>query len=236
MKMSIAIPTWESYGRGNEFLDDLFRTIEIQTFKDYEVVVSDHSKNDDLVEVISKFQDKFNLLYVKNENDRGNGPANTNNAIDHCSGDIIKVMFQDDFFYDNEALEKIYNSFDDKHDWLVCGSNHTRDDGHNFYWSLYPTWNNNIINGVNTISSPSVMAAKKEVFDKVLFDDKLVMMMDCEIYYHIKSKFGDPIYLHDVLVSNRVHSEQISSEYNSSLDSDSKLNDEVSYCKSKHSL
>ena len=41
MKMSIAIPTWESYGKGNEFLDDLFRTIEIQSFKDYEVVVSD---------------------------------------------------------------------------------------------------------------------------------------------------------------------------------------------------
>ena len=61
MKMSIAIPTWESYGKGNEFLDDLFRTIEIQSFKDYEVVVSDHSKNDDLVKVISKFQDKFNL-------------------------------------------------------------------------------------------------------------------------------------------------------------------------------
>jgi len=65
MKMSIAIPTWESYGKGNEFLDDLFRTIEIQSFKDYEVVVSDHSKNDDLVKVISKFQNKFNLLYVK---------------------------------------------------------------------------------------------------------------------------------------------------------------------------
>ena len=43
MRMSIAIPTYESKGRGVEFLDDLFRTIEIQTFKDFEVVVSDHS-------------------------------------------------------------------------------------------------------------------------------------------------------------------------------------------------
>ena len=43
MKMSIAVPTWESYGKGNEFLDDLFRTLEIQTFQDFEVVVSDHS-------------------------------------------------------------------------------------------------------------------------------------------------------------------------------------------------
>ena len=45
MKMSIAVPTWESYGKGNEFLDDLFRTLEIQTFQDFEVVVSDHSKD-----------------------------------------------------------------------------------------------------------------------------------------------------------------------------------------------
>ena len=39
MKMSIAVPTWESYGKGNEFLDDLFRTLEMQTFQDFEVVV-----------------------------------------------------------------------------------------------------------------------------------------------------------------------------------------------------
>ena len=46
MRMSIAIPTYEVKGRGVEFLNDLFRTIEIQTFKDFEVVVSDHSKDD----------------------------------------------------------------------------------------------------------------------------------------------------------------------------------------------
>ena len=232
--MSVAIPTYESRGRGNEFLDDLFRTLEIQTFKNFEVVISDHSKNDDLVDVIDKFQNKFDILYFKNKNDRGNGPANTNNAIDKCSGDIIKIMFQDDFFYDDEALQKIHDSFDDDHDWLVCGSNHTQDDGYNFYWDLYPKWNVDIIEGVNSISSPSVMAARKKVFDQIKFDEKLVMMMDCEIYYHIKNKFGDPIYLHDILVSNRIHSEQISSEYASSSDYSIKLLKEVNYCKSKH--
>ena len=234
MKMSIAVPTCESKGRGNEFLDDLFRTLEIQTFKDFEVVVSDHSKDDNLVDVIDEFQHKLNILYVKNKNDRGNGPANTNNAINHCSGDIIKVMFQDDFFYDDEALQKIYDSFDDNHHWLVCGSNHTQDDGHSFYWDLYPRWNDKLIEGVNTISSPSVMAVKKKVFDQIKFDEKLVMMMDCEIYCHIKNLFGDPIYLHDILVSNRVHSEQISLQYSSSSDYSSKLSKEVDYCKSKH--
>ena len=65
MRMSVAIPTYESRGRGNEFLDDLFRTLEIQTFKNFEVVISDHSKNDDLVDVIDKFQNTILLYYEK---------------------------------------------------------------------------------------------------------------------------------------------------------------------------
>ncbi len=99
MRLSIAIPTFEYRGRGKEFLDFLFRTIEFQTFKDFEVVVSDHSKDDTLVDVIDNFKYKFDIRYIKNKNDLGNGPANTNHALRNCSGDIIKVMFQDDFFF-----------------------------------------------------------------------------------------------------------------------------------------
>lgn len=234
MRMSIAIPTWEIKGKGNQFLQDLLRTLEIQTFQDFEVVISDHSKDNKLIDVIEEFQNKLNILYFKNINNRGNGPANTNNAINHCSGEIIKVMFQDDFFYDDKALQKIYDSFDEDHNWLVCGSNHTKDDGNSFYRKVYPKWNSKLLEGVNTISSPSVMAVKRKVFDQIKFDEKLVMMMDCEIYYSIKNIFGDPIYLHNILVSNRIHSEQISSQYSSSSDFSSILSKEIDYCKSKH--
>lgn len=233
MKISIAIPTFEFNGCGNEFLDDLLRTIEIQTFKDFEVVISDHSINDDLLVTIDEFVDKFKIVYVKNNKQRGNGPANTNNAIKNCSGDIIKVMFQDDFFYDDESLEKIYNAFNQDIAWLVCGSNHTKDNGHSFYFDLYPSWNDNIIKGVNTISSPSVLSARKEVFEQVKFDSKLVMMMDCEFYYHARKIYGDPCYYNDILVTNRVHENQISFLYNSS---NKNIENEIKYCLSKHSI
>ena len=104
MKLSIAIPTWESYGKGSEFIDDLLRTIEIQTFKNFEVCISDHSKDNKVLNKVKEFEDKINILYTRNEENRGNGPANTNKSIDMCSGDIIKVMFQDDFFYDLSNL------------------------------------------------------------------------------------------------------------------------------------
>ena len=97
-KISIAIPTWESYGRGSEFLDDLLRTIEIQHFKDFEVVISDHSENDDVYNKVLEFNSKFQIKYIENNKNRGNSPANINNAIGNCSGEIIKIMFQDDFF------------------------------------------------------------------------------------------------------------------------------------------
>ena len=105
-KVSIAIPTWENNGRGVEFLDDLIRTIEIQTLTDYEVIVSDHSENNDIKNVVKHYERKgMNIKHVRNTENRGNGPANTNAAIDLCTGEIVKIMFQDDLFTDDAALE-----------------------------------------------------------------------------------------------------------------------------------
>ena len=154
-KLSIAIPTWGSYGKGDEFIDDLLRTIEVQTFKNFEVCISDHCKDDMVLEVVQKFSNKFKIKYLKNTKDYGNGPANTNKAIDMCKGDIIKVMFQDDFFYDDEALEKIYTSLHGSDRmWLLNGCNHTVDDGWNFINEMNPQWNPKLLEGVNTISAP----------------------------------------------------------------------------------
>tara|TARA_B100000073_G_C23674755_1_gene550100 strand:- start:617 stop:1327 length:711 start_codon:yes stop_codon:yes gene_type:complete len=230
MKISIAIPTWGCHGRGSEFINDLLRTIQIQSYKDFEVCISDHSQDDEVLKEVKQFQDKFKIVYSKNEDDRGNGPANTNKAIEMCSGDIIKVMFQDDFFYDTESLEKIHSEFEQSDSmWLVNGCNHTKDDGYNFFWEMFPRWNDKILEGKNTISSPSVLSIKRECFDKVKFDKNLVMMMDCDYYYNLRENFGDPIILDDVLITNRIHQNQISSTYDNN-----NLELECDYCIAKH--
>ena len=109
MKVSVACPTFEYYGRGVEVLDDMFRTISNQTLKDVEVVVSDHSRTDEIEDYCKKNEHDLNIKYLRNENGRGNPCINTNNAIDNCTGEIIKIFQQDDFLYDTEALEKMYN-------------------------------------------------------------------------------------------------------------------------------
>ena len=208
--MSIAIPTWESYGRGAEFLDDLLRTIEIQHFKNFEVVISDHSQNDDVYNKVLEFNSKFDIKYFRNRKKLGNSPFNTNTAIKKCSGEIIKIMFQDDFFYDDEAFEKIYYTLKDSNKmWLLNGCNHTDDDGNSFCWEFYPKFNPDLLKGINTISSPSVVAFKRE--SEVYFDETLVNFMDIDYYYGMREKYGDPVLYNDILISNRVHKDSISS-------------------------
>jgi glycosyltransferase involved in cell wall biosynthesis len=231
-KISIAVPTWESHGRGVEFLDDLLRTIEIQHFKDFEVVISDHSKNDDLVNKVKEFDTKFQIKYIKNNKDRGNSPANLNNAIDNCSGEIIKIMFQDDFFYDDEALEKIYYSLADSQKmWLLNGCNHTKDHGNSFYWEFYPKFNPDLLRGVNTISSPSVVSFKNTIENR--FDPNIVYFMDVDFYYGMKQKYGDPIFYNDVLITNRVHDDSIS---NKLINKEEVMKKESEYCFSKYGV
>ena len=94
---------------------------------------------------------------------------------------------------------------------------------------MFPRWNDKILEGKNTISSPSVLSIKRECFDKVKFDKNLVMMMDCDYYYNLRENFGDPIILDDVLITNRIHQNQISSTYDNN-----NLELECDYCIAKH--
>jgi len=59
-------------------------------------------------------------------------------------------------------------------------------------------------------------------------------VIDPRGYFGNRKLFGDPIYYNDILVSNRVHSNQISSRYLNSSDPKEKLSKEVNYCKQKH--
>ena len=43
-------------------------------------------------------------------------------------------------------------------------------------------------------------------------------MMDCEMYYRMEKAHGQPIFLHDDLVTNRVHEGQISMQTYNSVD------------------
>ena len=227
MKISICIPTYEYNGDGVKYLTKLFDSINIQTYKNFNIIISDHSVDNDIKCLCDKYKNNFEIIYVKNKNKIGNSPHNTNNSIKNSDGEIIKIMFQDDFFFSKNALDKINETFNNnKCGWVVNSCNHTNDNGMTNHSDMKPFWNDKIILGVNTISSPSVLSFKKD--NGCFFDENLIMLMDCEMYYQLYLKYGKPTIIEDILITNRLHQNQISSLYNENIDK------EISYIKNKY--
>jgi hypothetical protein len=192
-------------GRGVEFLNFSLEKINSQTYKDIQIVISDHSLNNDIKRLCDYWLKKLNIKYLKNEDNRGSSSANINNAIENSDGDIIKILFQDDFLFDEYSIEDIVNNFSG--DWLITPCLHTSD-GMNFFNPIYPYWNDNIHLGVNTISSPSVLTISKNVKER--FDNQLIWLMDCDYYKKLYINYNQPIITKKINVVNRLWGSRLS--------------------------
>lgn len=203
MKLSVCIPVYEQKGLGQKFLKHSLDILAKQTFKDFEVVVSDNSTYFFANQMESLCKQYPFVRYIKNINQ--GLVVNTNFAIQHAQGELIKILFQDDFLYDENSLQKIVDNF--KGDWMVTACEHSPD-GSTMTRPFYPRYNANIYLGENTISSPSVLTIKND--NPLLFDENLEMLMDCDYYQRCYEKFGEPTILNEICVVNRVGEHQVS--------------------------
>jgi glycosyltransferase involved in cell wall biosynthesis len=203
--ISIAIPTYEMSGRGAEFLNYSLNKIYQQTYKEFEVVVSDNSKDDMVQRVCELWSPHFKIVYLRN-NHIGSAP-NTNNCLRNCSGELIKILCQDDYLADKFALEKIVREFnnDPKKMWLVGDYIHTTN-RNDFAIVQRPVWNDNI-KFHNTIGTHSCLTIRNK--DLIYFDDNLVWFVDCEFYDRLYKKFGEPIFLRDITVVQFIGNHQV---------------------------
>jgi glycosyltransferase involved in cell wall biosynthesis len=218
-EISIAIPTYEMKGTGAHYLSELFETIKTQDFKDFEVCISDHSKDNSILEVCEEYANYFEIKYFKNEDNRGNGPANTNSAVEMCSGKITKLIFQDDLLTNNSALSIIKSSFNETScSWCFNSFAHTVD-GVQHFRPMIPKWTDMLLEGRNLLGSPSCVSFLTEKFEK--FDEKLVLLMDTDFYHRMRYKYGTPHIIKEYLTANREHNNRISSSsvnYNGKID------------------
>ena len=201
---SIAIPAYGYDGKGVEFLDYNFEKLSSQVFKDFEVVISDHSVDDTIKTICNKWNDKLNIKYYRNENGRGIISPNMNVAMKHSKGKWIKILFQDDFLYDENSLQNQYDILESNPEikWLITTFYHSND-GVNFYNLYHPKLSDNIWNGTNTLGNPSNLTILNR--DLIFFDEELNWHMDCEYYYRLFLKYGPPTIITPITVVNRTH-------------------------------
>lgn len=214
MRFSIAIPAHDRGENGPIWMRELLESIKAQTFRDLEIVVSDQSKNDNILDVCQEYSDDFDFKYVRYQ---GSVPCeNINIALDECEGEIIKIMFSDDIFVNQNSLEIIDKEYKKSNcKWAFSGFCGTRD-GKTFYDERTPRWTDYMLEGRNFLSSPSVVSFLGSC--KQHFDENLKLLLDTDFYHRMRWENGMPNIIEEVLVSNRDHDNRISSHQTSQYD------------------
>jgi glycosyltransferase involved in cell wall biosynthesis len=205
--ISITIPTYEMNGVGHKFLEKSLEFICKQSFKDFEVIISDHSKTDEIKNVCSNFK-LLNINYIKNNKDVGSSSANLNNAIKNSKYDIIKFLMQDEYIYEKNTLLDIKKTFENKEiNWVATGCLYGNDVNQPS-GKMIPSYNDRIIYGNNTIGSPSVVSIRK-TDDLELFNPDLIWLMDCDYYKRLFDKWGNPAIIYDYKIFVNQHPNQV---------------------------
>lgn len=191
--ISICIPTYEMNGAGKDMLKRSLDMLNLQKCNDFEVIISDNSDNDEIKNLCEdNHYKKLNIKYFKNP--RKGMAQNTNEAMKHATGDIIKILYMDDYLANENSIQKIKDNF--KGHWMVSGCEHN--DGEKIFNPHYPVYNSKIYLGKNTIGSPSVLSIKNE--NLLFFDENMTWLLDCDYYKRLYDKYGDPTILNDINV------------------------------------
>lgn len=186
---SVAIPVYEMRGAGVEALDFSFQQLASQSFTDFDIVIGDHSVNNEIEELCKTWSSVLDIHYFRNEENRGNPASNANFVMKKSTGKYIKFICQDDWLLDSFSLQNIANELYDDPNWLFTSYLHSQDRKSYYNYHL-PKLNLNIAY-VNTLGTPSAMTVKN-MPDFPEFDTNLGYAYDCDFYCRMLQKFGEP--------------------------------------------
>lgn len=103
MKISILLGT---YGSRLKELDELFSSLDRQTYQNFEVIVGSQTNHEEIGEILKKHSFEYKHVIAT-----GIGPSNSRNVtMDLATGDIY-TFGDDDGWYKDDTLEKIIGYF-----------------------------------------------------------------------------------------------------------------------------
>ncbi len=191
---------------GSEFLEFSLKKIEAQSFTDYNVIVSDNSKDTSIQNLCSKWEKKIDLRYSAFTASYGSIGPNLNNVLELSNGKFTKILLQDDFFYSPQSLELLAPHLTSDKSWIINACTHTENGGKSFIRPYSPKYDHQGMKaGKNTLSCPSSLTLNNK-HGPYLFNPTLKFYLDCEFYCRMFHAFGAPAIIPDILTVNRIHS------------------------------
>jgi len=211
VKISVCIPAYKNAA----FLKRCLDSLTSQTFKDVEVILSDDSPDDSVQQIAEEYKTLLNLRYLKNSPAKGT-PANWNYAMQHASGEYIKLMHDDDWFASEDALQQYYDCLQNnpaadfcfsayynvhissgKMEPVFCSSLHQhllKKDKYNLFKK-------------NFIGPPSAVFQRNH--PGIYYDEKLRWLVDFEGYIRFLGNENQFVYLDKCLVNIGLSDEQV---------------------------
>ncbi len=189
--ISICIPAFQR----THYLRRLLQSISEQTYTDFEVILSDDSKDDSVKELAKQFEDKFTLSYYRNQPALGT-PANWNYSIGKAKGEWIKLMHDDDWFSTPAALQAFAEAAKGGKKFLFSAYENYYDGTQNKivvwltgYWKKNIKQNPSLLIVKNVIGPPSVTMLHRSI--NVTYDERLKWRVDTDFYERVLSKEKD---------------------------------------------
>ena len=118
-KISVVIPTYNS----EKFIKTTIKSLEEQIigFENIELFLIDDFSNDNTVNIINSYSNKFENIKSIQLNEKAGAPGTARNiGIKKASGEFIMFMDHDDY-YPKEALEILYNKIKTTNSEVVIG-------------------------------------------------------------------------------------------------------------------
>lgn len=208
-KVSICIPTYNNSEKVKRLLD----SVCIQTYKDYEIIISDNSDDTSVQEIINNYH--FDRIkYIHNDNNIG-PVANWNNTLEVATGIYIKIMFADDWFAAENSLEKFVNMLETHSEIELAFSGTYQVDENNISRrAILPEDASKLLHDTNVLFIGNYIGAPSAVIyrnNKMKFDTKLKWLVDLELYMRLLER-GGFIYTEEPLVSIGISQEQMTME------------------------
>lgn len=200
--ISICIPAYKRV----DFLERLLQSVAIQTFRNYEVVVTDDSPDDSVKKLCDQYQHVFPLKYFRNPSALGT-PENWNEAIRLATGKWIKLIHDDDWLVNEHSLQQFVNAINNhphaafffcayRNNWLNSGQQ--QDVFVNSYRYKQLLKQPATLFSGNVVGPPSVVI---HLNDKQFFyDNKIKWVVDIEFYIRYL-KTSQPIYIPEILIN-----------------------------------
>lgn len=115
--ISIIMPIYND----ESVLEQSINSVAKQTLKDIELVCINDGSTDGSLDVLNEFARKYDFVKVVTQENKGSGKAR-NYGMDIAKGDYIGFLDADDYFIDDNALERLYDVAEKNDANMVTGN------------------------------------------------------------------------------------------------------------------